>query len=114
MSTAAITPFQKVVTVNPSTNLGTTVIMNPFIIMENNPKVSRLIGRARILRIGRTNIFNIPSARAANTAVFGSAIVIYPVYFAIKNMASVSVAHLIIIFIYLLYYIHSKCINNAV
>jgi hypothetical protein len=108
MSPAATTAHQKLLTANPLTNFGTIVSINPLRISEKKPNVRMLIGRVRNLSIGRTSALSRPRARAAKIAVFGSVIEIAPMYRAMRYIARVSVAHLIMIFICLLYYIHSQ------
>lgn len=56
-------------TSNPSTNLLTRRINAALMTMENNPRVSKFIGRANILTMGFMKVFITPRATATITAV---------------------------------------------
>ena len=56
-------------TSNPSINLLTSKMNAALMTMENNPRVSKFIGRANILTMGFMKVFMTPSATATITAV---------------------------------------------
>ena len=60
---------QKPSTLNPSTNLSANKMINAFITSKNKPRVKKVIGNDRIVKIGLTMVFKNANTMATKTAV---------------------------------------------
>ena len=60
---------QKPSTLKPTTNLSANKIITPLITNKNNPKVKKVIGKDKMVKIGLTIVFRNANTTATKTAV---------------------------------------------